>query len=241
MSAHWHKYPDANEAAKHCSAQVAGLLEEALSGERDATLAVSGGSTPKLLFAELAKVKLDWNRIQLFWVDERMVPVTSPDSNYKLAEEHLIQPAHIPHRNLHRIHGELAPDKAAKCYADEIREYFGLGDGEFPHFDVMHFGTGPDAHTASLFPGDPLIENREGIAAAVIAPKPPPSRLTLLPGVLLAARHSVFLVSGEDKADALFHVFHGPYEPAKYPAQMVSHHGRRVTWFLDEAAAQRLD
>ena len=110
-----------------------------------------------------------------------------------------------------------------------------------PHFDLIHRGMGPDAHTASLFPGEPLIEDREQIAAAVFVPKFNQWRVTLLPGVLLAAKHTVFLVAGEDKADAVRAVFHEEYDPKKYPAQMASHHGRGVSWFLDEAAASLMD
>ncbi len=241
MSANWFKYPTPEDAAKACARHIFNLLEEALAGERDATFAISGGSTPKLLFAQLAKTRFDWSRVHLFWVDERAVTPTDPQSNYRLALEHLIQPAHIPHRNLHRICAELAPEKAARRYADEIREFFRIQPGELPHFDVLHLGTGPDAHTASLFPGEPLIDDREEISAAVFVQKIPQWRITLLPGVLLAGRHSVFLVAGEDKADAIQHIFQDPYDPRKYPAQVVSHHGRRVTWFLDEAAARPLE
>ena len=107
--------------------------------------------------------------------------MTDAQSNYKLAEDNLIVPAHIPHRNVHRIHAELPPDKAAKLYTKEIREFFELADGELPHFDVIHFGMGDEAHTASLFPGEPLIDNRDEIAAAVYVPKTPHWRVTLLP------------------------------------------------------------
>jgi 6-phosphogluconolactonase len=241
LSVHWHSYPDANAAAEKCAQHILALLDEALAGQGDATLAISGGSTPKLLFTHLAASKFIWNRVHIFWVDERAVPPTDPQSNYKLAEEYLIAPARIPHRNVHRIAAELPPDKAAKRYTEEIREFFQVEGDELPHFDVIHLGTGPDAHTASLFPGEPLIDDREGIAAAVFVEKIPQWRITLLPGVLLAARHTVFLVAGEDKAQAVRNIFHEPYDPKKYPAQLVSHHGRRVTWFLDDAAARLMD
>jgi 6-phosphogluconolactonase len=100
---------------------------------------------------------------------------------------------------------------------------------------------GPDAHTASLFPGDPLIDDREGIAAATFAEKLNQWRVTLLPGALLAANHTVFLVAGADKEEAVRAVFEDEYDPKKYPAQIASHHGRGVTWFLDEAAAGLLE
>jgi 6-phosphogluconolactonase len=174
-------------------------------------------------------------------VDERCVPPTDVASNYKLADDFLIHPAHIPGRNVHRILGELTPATAAKRYAGEVRDFFGLEEGEMPRFDVVHRGMGPDAHTASLFPGEPLIDDREGIAAAVYVEKFHQWRVTLLPGALLAAKHTVFVVAGDDKAEAVRAVFQEEYDPKKYPAQIASHHGRGVTWFLDEAAARLME
>ena len=241
MSVRWHALPDATAAAEACAHHVTNLLEEVLSGQEFATFAVSGGSTPKLLFQKLATATFRWNHVHLFWVDERMVPPTDPASNYKLADDYLIKPAHIPHRHVHRICGEMAPKTAAARYVEEIREFFGLEEGEMPRFDVVHRGMGPDAHSASLFPGEPLIDDREGIAAAVFAPKFNQWRVTLLPGALLAAKHNVFLVTGADKAEAVRAVFKEEYDPKQYPAQIASHHGRGVTWFLDEKAAELMD
>src|SRR5271157_1113852 len=186
MSVRWHTYRDVAAAAEACAHHVIALLEEVLSGQEFVTFAVSGGSTPRFLFQQLAKSHFGWNHVHLFWVDERCVPPTDPASNYKLANDYLIVPAHIPQRQVHRICGEMAPKTAARRYADEIREFFGLDEGEMPHFDVVHRGMGPDAHTASLFPGDPLIDDREGIAAAAFAEKLNQWRVTLLPGALLA-------------------------------------------------------
>jgi 6-phosphogluconolactonase len=241
MSVRRHTLPDAPSAAQACAHHVIGLLEEVLSGQELVTLAISGGSTPRLLFQKLAVAKFRWGHVHLFWVDERCVPPTDEASNYRLADESLIQPAHIPHRQVHRICGELAPKTAAKRYVEEIQEFFGLADGEMPRFDIVHRGMGPDAHTASLFPGDPLIDNREDIAAALCSETRKQWRVTLLPGALLAAKHTVFLVAGADKAEAVRAVFQEEYDPKKYPAQIASHHGRGVTWFLDEAAARLLD
>jgi 6-phosphogluconolactonase len=241
MSVRWHTYPDAAAAADACCHHVIGRLEEALSGQEFATFAVSGGSTPKLLFQRLADSPFRWDRVHLFWVDERCVPPTDDASNYKLANDYLIHPAHIPQRQVHRIYGEMAPQAAAARYADEIRDFFGLEEGQMPPFDVVHRGMGPDAHSASLFPGDPLIDDREGTAAATFVEKFNSWRVTLLPGALLAARHTVFLVAGADKEEAVRAVFEEEYDPKKYPAQIASHHGRGVTWFLDEAAAGLLD
>jgi 6-phosphogluconolactonase len=234
----WHAYRDTKTAAEACAGFVAARLEEALSGKDHATLALSGGATPKALFESLAARRFPWPQVHLFWVDERAVPPTDPRSNYKLAAEALLIPARVPQRNIHRIHGELMPEVAARRYADEVRDLFGLEQGEMPHFDVIHRGVGPDAHTASLFPGEPLIEDREGIAAAVYVEKLAQWRITLLPGVLEAARNTVMLVAGADKAEAVRAVFHEPHEPRRYPAQLASLHGRAVAWFLDQAAAR---
>jgi 6-phosphogluconolactonase len=240
MSAEWHSYPTPEAAAEACARRIITLIEGAIPTSGSATLAVSGGSTPKLLFGQMAKASIDWPHVHLFFVDERAVPPGDPESNYRLADEHLIKPARLPQRNIHRICGEFPPDKAAKRYTDEIIEFFQLDAGELPHFDVVHLGTGNDAHTASLFPGEPLIKNRQDIAASVYGAKVPNWRVTLLPGVLLAARHSVFLVAGDDKSEAVRNIFREPYDPMKYPAQLVSHQGRKVNWFLDTPAARLL-
>jgi 6-phosphogluconolactonase len=238
MSVRWHTLPTPDAAAEACAHHIIGLLEDALEGQDQATFAVSGGSTPKLLFRKLAAMPFKWDRVAIFWVDERCVPPTDDASNFKLANENLILPAHIPSRNIHRVLGEIQPEAAAKRYVEDIREFFGLEPGEMPRFDIVHRGMGPDAHSASLFPGDPLIDDREGIAAAVYAEKQHQWRVTLLTGALLAAKHNVFIVAGEDKAEAVRAVFNEEYDPKKYPAQIASHHGRGVTWFLDESAAK---
>jgi 6-phosphogluconolactonase len=237
MSIHWHSYSSVGQAAEACARHIFLRVEEALAGQGQATLAISGGSTPKLLLEQMAKTRFNWQKVHLFWVDERCVPPTNPESNYLLAEETFIKPARFPHRNVHRIYGELRPDVAAENYSQEIAEFFRLRDDEMPHFDVIHLGMGSDAHIASLFPGQPLIEDRDGIASAVYVEQKDKWRISLLPGVLLAARHIVVLLGGEDKAEAVRSVFDAPYEPLKYPAQIVSHHCRHVTWFLDQAAS----
>ena len=241
MSVRWHTLPDANAAAEACAHHVVNLLEEVLSGQNSATLAISGGSTPKLMFDRLAATRLRWDQVHVFWVDERCVPPNDEQSNFKMASEHLIRPAHVSPRNAHRIFGELSPPTAAKRYVDDINEFFGLEAGQMPRFDIVHLGMGPDAHTASLFPGQPLIDDREQVAAPVYVEKFKQWRVTLLPGVLLAAKHTVFLVAGDDKAESVRAVFHDEYDPKKLPAQIASHQGRGVTWFLDQAAARLMD
>ena len=228
-----HVLPDAQRAAEACGDRILELLRKA--GARP-TLAISGGSTPKLMFEYMARRPFAWDSMHLFWVDERAVPPSDPQSNFKLANETLIEPAGIPAANVHRILAELHPEDAARRYALEIQEFFNLRPSTVPVFDVMHRGIGPDAHTASLFPGEPLINNRDGIAAAVYVEKLRSWRITLLPGVLIAASNTVMLVAGPDKTEPLERIFHGPLDPVRYPAQVVPNDPRKVCWYLDEAA-----
>jgi len=238
VSVTWHIRRDAVDAATFCAGRIGGLLTQAIETRQRATFAISGGTTSRLLFERLAGTGIDWRHVHLFWVDERAVPPDDPRSNYRLAREHLIAPAGIPAPNVHRVPAELAPEEAAARYEAEIREFFGLTCGRMPSIDIIHRGIGADAHTASLFPGEVLIENRDRIAAAVYVEKLAEWRITLLPGILLSAPHTVVLAAGEDKAEPVRAVFREPYNPLLYPAQLG--HNRDAEWVLDEAAARRL-
>jgi 6-phosphogluconolactonase len=236
-------YENAGAASEACARKIIELLGHALLSQPRASLAVSGGTTPKLMFAELAKANFDWRNVHLFWVDERSVPPTDSQSNYKLAKENFIDPAHFPSANVHRIHGELPPKEAAKLYDEDIRAFFqlaptGVAKGAAPQFDIIHRGMGPDAHTASLFPGEPLIDDRRNLVAAVYVEKFHQWRVTLLPAVLESARHTLMLAAGDDKAEPLQAVLGEPYDPKKYPAQITTYDGAGVIWLLDKAAAR---
>ncbi len=226
-------FKDSRDAAEHCAAQIL----EYLNGSPRSTLAISGGSSPKPMFEIFATAAFDWNRVQLFWVDERCVPPTDSQSNFKLANDAWLAPAKFPASNIHRVQTERDPEDAAEIYADELRLVFGEG---VPHFDVIHRGMGPDAHTASLFPGERLIEDRDHLTAAVYVEKLNSHRVTLLPSVLLAAKHTVLLVTGADKAQPLFDVLYGPHDPKKFPCQLTERDGGPVAWFLDPAAAANI-
>jgi 6-phosphogluconolactonase len=152
----------------------------------------------------------------------------------------LIGPAGIPRAQVHRIRAELHPPAAVETYVDEIRTFFKVRAQELPKFDVIQRGMGPDAHTASLFPAEPLIADRQKIAAAVYVEKMAQWRITLLPGVLLAAHNTVLLVAGEEKAPAVRSVFEETFDPKKFPAQLGMRDGKNVTWFVDQAAAKLL-
>jgi 6-phosphogluconolactonase len=231
--------PTAQEVARDCSNFVLQTLASTLAHAPFATLAISGGSSPKLLFADMAQAAFDWSRVHIFWVDERCVPPTDSQSNFKLANDALLEPAKIPLQNIHRVYGELKPDEGAARYVEDIKAFFGTSGNPLPAFDILHRGMGPDAHTASLFPGEPLIANRDGIAAHVWVEKMKMDRVTLLPGVLLAAKHTVLQVSGDEKAEAVRQVLTEPEDFFRYPCQIASRDSKAI-WFLDRAAAAKL-
>jgi 6-phosphogluconolactonase len=228
------QFADAQTTAEACSEYILERLAEAVAANGSASLAISGGTTPNLMFDAMVRSSFDWTDVHVFWVDERPVPPDHEQSNFRLANEHLIVPARV--RNVHRIQAELPPDHAASRYAYELRDHFQVQDRILPQFDVVHLGIGADAHTASLFPGEPLVEDRDGLVAAVYVQKMRQWRITLLPGVLLAARHVAVLAAGADKGTALKHILQDVYDPLEYPAQIVMRRTSPPVFFLDQAA-----
>ncbi len=229
-----HRFADAPAAARACADSILQKLEQAIAEQGVATVAISGGSSPRMMFEIFGRRQFAWKHVHLFWVDERVVPPTDPQSNYKLAADTWLIPAKFPTANVHRVRAELGPEAAAERYVAEIRSHFGM-DTELPRFDVIHRGMGPDGHTASLFPGEPMITNRDGIASAVWVEKMNQWRVTLLAGVLESARYTVMLVTGADKAAVLKTVLTGDYDPNQYPAQIGSREDT-AEWFVDAAA-----
>jgi 6-phosphogluconolactonase len=236
MSVRIHRAADPTGAAHACAAWLAGILRDAIEARGRATLAVSGGSTPALLFDALVPLALDWSRVQLFFVDERPVPPGDPQSNYTLCERHLLTPARVPAANVHRIFTELGPREAAAHAARELASYFSLKAGAMPVFDAIQCGVGPDCHTASLFPGEALIDDRAALLAAVDVARMKQTRITMLPGVLLHARELAILACGADKRAALDQALHAQLDPRRYPAQLLTQLRAHADLFADAAA-----
>jgi 6-phosphogluconolactonase len=207
------------------------------------SIALPGGTTPaamyKLLSSSSYREQVDWPRIQFFFGDERAVPPDHPDSNYRLAHESLFAPLGLSPAQVHRMKGEMEdPDKAAQEYSQHLTQVLTNG---VPRFDLIFLGMGPDGHTASLFPGSPVLQERERWVMTVLdAPKPPPRRLTLTLPVLNAGRQVIFLVAGGEKAAAVREVFEGSGPPEQCPAKLVCPGPDRVRWLIDEAAAAQL-
>jgi 6-phosphogluconolactonase len=230
-------FDSAEEAAEACGDRILAILDEARRLRGKATLAVSGGSTPRLMFQSMARRTFDWTGVEIYQVDERCVPPDDEQSNYRMIRESLLSKVAIADLQVHRAAGELPPHEAARNYADDIRRSMKLAAGELPVFDVIQRGMGPDAHTASLFPGEPLISDRTGIAAAVWVEKMKQHRVTLLRGVLERARHTLCLATGAEKATALAAVLRGPFDPMQTPAQIGS---PDTAWYIDKDAAGRM-
>ena len=206
------------------------------------TVALSGGSTPKALYSLLATnyAGFAWNRIFLFFGDERHVPPTDPESNYRMVNESLLTKIAIPAENVFRVPAEN-PDAAAAAsdYEAQLRRFFEIKSGEFPRFDLVLLGLGPDGHTASLFPDSPALNEESRLVVANWVAKFNAHRITFTFPVLNRAAEVMFLVSGADKADMVRQVLEGKNTPP-LPSQRVQPSDGKLLWMLDEAAAAKL-
>jgi 6-phosphogluconolactonase len=233
--------PDVEALAREAAQRFVELAREAAGSRGRFTVALSGGSTPGRLFRLLAeepyRVQIPWKEVYLFWGDERCVPPDDPESNYRLVEEALIAHVPIPPENVHRMSGELGASLAAQAYENRLQDFF---CGPRPRFDLVLLGLGEDGHTASLFPGSPLLDERERLAAPAMATSQdrPAQRVTLTLPAINMARQVLFLVTGEAKAEVVQAVIAGP--AGRYPAQRIQPTAGQLTWLLDAAAASHL-
>ena len=208
------------------------------------TIALSGGSTPRNLYtliAANASTTLPWSQMFFFWGDERHVPPDSPDSNYRMAKESLLSKVPIPPANIFPVPAEN-PDAAqvADIYEQTLRKFFAVAPGEFPRFDLILLGMGPDGHTASLFPETAALQEKSRLVVANWVEKLGGSRITFTLPLLNSARCVTFLVSGTDKAAALHEVLEGNAPAEKYPSRLVQPSDGKLIWFVDRAAASEL-
>ena len=224
--------------------EVLRAAKEAVEQRGRFTIALSGGSTPKNLFnllATNARTVLPWDRTFFFWGDERHVPPTDPDSNYHMAEETMLSKIPVAAGNVFRMAAEN-PDAAAaaEAYEQTLRKIFALETGQFPRFDLILLGMGPDGHTASLFPGTAALQEKSRLVVANWVDKLKASRLSLTLPVLNAAACVTFLVSGMDKAAALHAVLEGDAPGEQYPSKLIRPVDGKLIWLVDRAAASAL-
>ena len=236
--------------ARAAAARLTALIERAIEARASAIVSLTGGSTPRRLYALLAdhgepwRERIDWTRVHLCWGDERHVPPDHPDSNFGMAHEALVRHVPIPPAQVHRMRGELSDaEDAARQYAGTLREAVAAAGRRDQTVDLMLLGLGEDAHIASIFPGSDLLRDDrddERRVAAVWAPHLDAWRITLTPTALLDARAIVMVVAGEKKAAAVAAALREPVDIARHPAQLLREAGDRVEWFVDRAAAAAL-
>jgi 6-phosphogluconolactonase len=199
----------------------------------DIHIALAGGTTPRRAYELLAVEIDDPSGVHWWFGDERCVPPTDADSNFRLVTESLLVTGAIPTALVHRIAGELEPSTAAAVYEDELRAHVRAGDAGVPRLDLALLGLGEDGHTASLFPGDPSLQVVDRLVVPVVASKPPSQRITMTLPLLRAAESLVILATGAGKRDAVSRVLAGP--DAATPASLLA--DGSLTLILDEAAA----
>ena len=211
--------------------------------ERDRFLvALNGGGTPMHLFQLLGteyREKVDWNKTQLFWGDERCVPPDDAGSSYGQARSIFLNHVSIPASNIHRIKGELGPTEASKEYTLVLKN-FASPPLDWPRFDLVYLGMGEDGHTASLFPGLPINVSEPTMPVTAHYQDRPANRVSLTPVVFNNGRMVAFMATGEKKATTLAQVLSDRYNPELYPAQRIDPKDGTLIWLVDEAAASKL-
>jgi 6-phosphogluconolactonase len=220
------------------------LAEEVAARSARFTVALSGGSTPKSVYALLAsdgyKERIPWHQVHLFWGDERCVPPDHPESNYRMVRESLLAKVKIPNENVHRMQGEKEPAVAALEYEAMLKEFFHLPTGSLPRFDLILLGIGEDGHTASLFPESDALEATECLVTTCYVDELKVHRLTLTLPVLNAGKQIVFLVAGRSKAAIVKEVLKTK-GASQLPAAKVRPSDGRLLWLVTGDAAAELE
>jgi 6-phosphogluconolactonase len=205
------------------------------------SVALAGGNTPRRAYELLAQKPLcdsvPWSQVHVFWGDERCVPPDDSRSNYRMAREALLDRVPVPAAQIRRMRGEGDPEAAAAAYERELRQFFSDGKSRF---DLVLLGMGDNAHTASLFPGLPVLDELARWVAAVYIAELQMHRLTLTAPAINQAATIAFLVAGADKAQPLKEVLQGPRDPQRLPAQLIQPVDGELLWLVDKTAAARL-
>jgi 6-phosphogluconolactonase len=239
---------DVNELNRAAADEFVNCANSAIRTRQKFSVALSGGSTPRSIYELLAndqktsEKRLPWERIFVFFGDERHVPPTDPESNYRMANESLLSKVPIPEQNIFRVAAELDANTAALQYEQQLLRFFNLDPSQseaWPRFDLIMLGMGPDGHTASLFPGSPALQETQRKVVANWVEKFKSFRITFTFPVLNHAAEVMFTVSGEGKAEILNDVLKNP-DKTLYPSQRVQPENGRLLWIIDKAAAKLL-
>jgi 6-phosphogluconolactonase len=217
-------------------------VAEALTKNNSISIAFSGGNTPKVFFEQLATEPhaVPWDKIHIFWTDERCVPPDHADSNFGMTNKSLLRKLNTIPVNIHRIAGENDPPYEANRYSDEIRSYVTLKDG-LPVFDWIFLGIGDDGHTASIFPDRMDLFHTDDLCAVVKHPQSGQARITLTGRSILNAQRISFMANGETKSLVLKDIFDRNLKATFYPAFHIQSSHSNVDWFMDMEAAKYLN
>lgn len=237
---------DHSALARAAADEFTRCAREAVAARGQFTVALSGGSTPRTMYEALAgrpyRDTIVWPSVHVFWGDERHVPPGHSDSNFQMAYDAWLSRVPLPPGNIHRVKAEMSDARSVVAdYERTLCEFFRLQAGEFPRFDLILLGLGPDGHTASLFPYSHALREASRLVVAPWVDKMSAYRITLTLPVLNAAASVVFLASGPDKAEAVRAVLRGEFEPERLPPQLVRTPSGSVTWCLDRDAARLLE
>jgi 6-phosphogluconolactonase len=234
--------PDGAAIARRAAQKFVEAGAVAVNEKGSFSVVLAGGSTPKALYGLLVndpalRAQVPWDKMQVFFGDERHVGPDHPDSNFRMANEAMISKSPLKPEQVTRIKGEY-PDaeQVAREYELAIRSYFKLAEGEFPRFDLLLLGMGSEGHTASLFPGAKALHEKRRIAVSSWVGKLLSERITLTPPAINHAAHVIFMVTGADKAPALTAVLERVYEPDQLPAQLIRPANGTLLWLVDTAA-----
>lgn len=239
-------FPNAEAVALASAHLFADKAQQAVAARGIARIAISGGSTPQATFKLLAHPErpflatVPWDKLQLFWVDERCVPPDSPESNYGVCEDLLLSRVPIPQANVFPMEGALDPQEAASRYESTLRNVMKLEGAESPAFDLVVLGMGPDGHTASLFPETEALNEMGRLVVANHVPQKETWRITLTWPVINQGKEVAFEMEGTGKADILAEVLTGPRDPERLPSQLIRPANGKLLFLLDEDAAANL-
>lgn len=235
-------FEDAQAVARAAATRFHELSRAAIEESGRFSVALSGGSTPERTYQLLAsdefRETVDWAKTHVFFGDERCVPPTDADSNYRMAYEALLSRVAIPARNVHRIMGEGDAVANSRLYEEELQTFF--DNAAWPRFDLVLLGLGDDGHTASLFPETEALREARAWVAANWVEKLGAYRITLSAPAINMAAHVIFLVAGAGKAARLAEVIRGPREPERLPSQLIRTANGKLEWLIDRAAAANL-
>jgi 6-phosphogluconolactonase len=234
---------DLEDLSLRAASIVISASRSSIATKKGFAVAISGGSTPRRLYtllgSETYRDQVEWQDVHFFWADERCVPKEDEASNFKTAFDTLLSRIALPDRNIHRIKGEEAPDKAAKDYEEEIRRFF-EGSGR-QGFNLIILGMGEDGHTASLFPGSKSLEEKVRLVVPVYLGEPKKDRITLTLPLLNNADLILFLAAGPSKAAVLSEILAGGEKKKEFPAGMIQPARGNITWLIDREAAAKFN